>query len=278
MTKTAVPFDRPFTSADVEAAGLRIATLRGWRERNDVVEITSGVFIARALATSDRWRIIYSSRAVASGRRPVTIAGAAMIHGLWTPPALPAVTHGSTRRHTIPDGVIERRGGLLVPSREWTAVQLARWQPLHAAVIPLDSALALGSARGNLHELAAHMTSWPGAAELVAAVAESDGRSESPLESWSRLLMVQLGLPRPQLQHDVRIRARRYRPDFLWPDHKVIGEADGMGKYSNNEAIDDEKRRQGHLQGAGYLVYRWGWAEVRPDPWHWGEGLRQLLA
>lgn len=277
MAHISVPFDRPFTSADLDAVGLRIATLRGWRERNAVVEIAKGVFIASALSQSDQWRTIYGSRAIATGRRPVTIAGAALIHDLWTPPLIPKRMHHDTRRHAIPDDVIERRGNLLVPSRAWTALQLARWQPAHAAVIPIDSALRLGCDRTTLQDLADRMMSWPGAAAIPTAIAESDARSESALESWSRLLMVRLKLPRPNLQHELRIGGRHYRPDFLWPEYRVIGEADGMSKYAVGDAIADEKRRQGQLQGSGYVVYRWGWAEVHPNPWLWGEGLRRLL-
>lgn len=277
MTRISIPFDRPFTTADLDAAGLRVATLRGWRERNDVIEIAKGVFIASALPQSDQWRTIYGNRAIATGRRPVTVAGAALIHELWTPPSLPKRLHDDTRRLAIPDDVLERRGRLLVPSRAWTALQLARWQPVHAAVIPIDSALRLGCDRSTLQSLADRMLSWPGAAAIPTAIAESDARSESPLESLSRLLMVRLGLPRPILQHDLRISGRHYRPDFLWPEQRVIGEADGMAKYADGAAISDEKRRQGRLQGSGYVVYRWGWAEVHPNPWLWGEGLRRLL-
>lgn len=277
MTHRAIPFDRPFTTADLAAANLRVATLRGWRERNDVVEIAAGVFLASALPQTDRWRTIYGNRAIATGQRPVTTAGAALIHGLWTPPSLPQHAHRDTRRHAVPDDVLERRGGLIVPSREWTALQLARWQPAHAAVIPIDSALRLGSDRNVLRDLAGRMQLWPGVASMQTAIDESDASSESPLESWSRLLMVRLGLPRPELQRELRVGGRTQRPDFLWREQRVIGEADGMAKYSDGQAIGDEKRRQGRLQGSGYVVYRWGWAEVQSNPWLWGEGLRRLL-
>lgn len=277
MPRTSIPFDRPFTSSDLEPVGIRIGTLRGWRERNDVVEIAKGVFIAAALPQADTWRTIYSSRAIATGRRPVTIVGAALIHELWTPPRISQRAHHDTRRHTIPDDVLEHRGGLLVPSREWTALQLGRWLPAHAAVIPIDSALRLGSVREDLQGLLDRMPSWPGTGGLETAIAESDPQSESPLESWSRLLMVRLRLPRPEVQHELRIGNRTYRPDFLWAEQRVIGEADGMTKYTDSDAIGNEKRRQGQLQGSGYVVYRWGWAEVQSNPWLWGEGLRRLL-
>lgn len=277
MTHIAIPFDRPFTTADLEAAGLRIATLRGWRERSDVVEIAKGVFLASALPTTDRWRTIYGNRAIATGQRPVTTAGAALIHGLWTPPSMSQHASSDTRRHAIPDDVLERRTGLLVPSRDWTALQLARWQRPHAAVIPIDSALRLGSDPDRLRRLAARMELWPGVMSMQTAIDEADARSESPLESWSRLLMVELRLPRPELQRELRIDGRKHRPDFLWREQLVIGEADGMAKYVEDQAIDEEKRRQGRLQGSGYVVYRWGWAEVRSNPWRWGEGLRRLL-
>ena len=89
--------------------------------------------------------------------------------------------------------------------------------------------------------------------------------------------MLRNGIPNPVLQHRMRIRGRTYFADFYWKDQQVVGEADGMSKYTDRDVIDDEKRRQGDLQGAGYVVHRWGWPEVRGDARPWLLGLRRLL-
>jgi very-short-patch-repair endonuclease len=62
------------------------------------------------------------------------------------------------------------------------------------------------------------------------------------------------------------------RVDFLWKAERVIGEADGLLKYPNPEALHKEKQRQELLERLGYHIIRWTWNEVfrRPDAVaHW---------
>jgi hypothetical protein len=48
-----------------------------------------------------------------------------------------------------------------------------------------------------------------------------------------------------------------YRVDFLWPEKRVVVEADGLAKYRNDwRALVEEKRRQEYLERAGYRVIR----------------------
>ena len=58
--------------------------------------------------------------------------------------------------------------------------------------------------------------------------------------------------------------------DFFWPQWRLIGEADGFGKYGTEpEEIRRnwaaERRRQAQLEDAGYVVIRWTWADLQ-DP------------
>lgn len=122
------------------------------------------------------------------------------------------------------------------------------------------------------------MERWPGVKALVQAVAEGNALSGSALESWSRGLMIRHGLPSPVLQHPIRVAGRTVYPDFIWLEQRVIGEADGSDKYGTSGAdVYAEKRRQAELQAAGYLLYRWGWPEVRDDVLPWIHGLCRAL-
>lgn len=61
------------------------------------------------------------------------------------------------------------------------------------------------------------------------AIALADPRAESPGESRSRGLMVQLGLPSPVLQYQV-VKDRGHvvaRSDFAWPERGLVGERPG---------------------------------------------------
>ena len=71
------------------------------------------------------------------------------------------------------------------------------------------------------------------------------------------------GLPSPVTCLEVRGRSgRQYFADFAWPGRRVIGEADGTGKYGLTdrevtEALRAERRRQRDLEDAGWTVVRW---------------------
>lgn len=270
-------FTGPFTLNDVLAAGFTEHSVRGWLRRQEIVELAPGVW-APAGPHAERWARVYTSKPVTLGRVPVSAIGAATIHGIWTPPE----PHGSLRRspdeHAVPEEFLVHRAGLLVPSMAWTAVQLARWQRLEGALVPLDSALRLGVSREDLQSALASMEFWPGTRRLHTAIQRADALSGSALESWSRGLMFRYGIPQPVLQEEIWIDDVRQQPDFLWPEHRLIGEADGLGKYQDIDELTREKRRQARLQAHGYLLYRWGWPEVRGDSAGWLQGLRHALS
>lgn len=183
---------------------------------------------------------------------------------------------------------VSHPSGLLVTSIARTAVDVAAVEPsLPAALVVLDAAArqllieAVGEWRVRTHytrpqSLVAAVSPLRVAAEraatqftrhrLLEAVALTDPRRESPLESFSFGQMLLHGIPLPQLQ--VRIRTPRgdVYPDFLWEEAMVIGEADGMGKYQTPEDLRSEKWRQEDLEELGYRVVRWGDRDIRRSP------------
>jgi very-short-patch-repair endonuclease len=178
--------------------------------------------------------------------------------------------------------------GLLVTSLARTAVDVAAVEPsLPAALVVLDAAArqllidGVGEWRVRAHytrqqSLVAAVRPLRDAAGRAAtqftrhglreALAVTDPRRESPLESFSFGQMVLHGLPRPQCQ--VRIRTPRgdVYADFLWEEAMVIGEADGMAKYRTPEDLRSEKWRQEDLEELGYRVVRWGDRDIRRSP------------
>ncbi|MDO5504528.1 MAG: hypothetical protein Q4G67_15295, partial [Actinomycetia bacterium] len=96
------------------------------------------------------------------------------------------------------------------------------------------------------------------------ALPEIDGRSESVGESISRLIFVEAGLPRPELQREFVIDGRLYRSDFYWEDEEVIGEFDGLGKYldetsesGRRASLRAEKQRDQDFQSVGITPVHW---------------------
>ena len=57
-----------------------------------------------------------------------------------------------------------------------------------------------------------------------------DPRRESALESLSYGEMICHGLPLPLLQLPISTPQGEVYPDFLWPEARLIGEADGISK------------------------------------------------
>lgn len=91
--------------------------------------------------------------------------------------------------------------------------------------------------------------------------------AQTPLESISRIRLIGVGLPEPELQVAFHDRGGLIGyADMYWPKMKVIGEADGLAKYSTREDVIREKMREDRLRSLGLGVVRWTWAEVNADP------------
>lgn len=174
-----------------------------------------------------------------------------------------------SHRGAMDVGDTELLEGIPVTSLRRTAGDLARCLPFADAVVALDSALARGLGREELG-MAVDGGRNPHRAGRAAAFA--DGRSESPGESWSRALMEVTGIPIPELQRELWDAWGRFlaRVDFYWAEQRVVGEFDGLGKYSAHlaggdtvdRAIQREKEREAALADEGYRVVRWMWSDL----------------
>lgn len=122
------------------------------------------------------------------------------------------------------------------------------------------------------------MESRHGATVLRRALELVNPASESVLESISRVNMVRGRLPVPECGQPVRgTDGVLYWCDFLWRSQRVIGEADGMAKYTALDDLRREKARQEALANAGWTVIRWNWAEGVVHPKVMQGRLRQAL-
>jgi len=142
-------------------------------------------------------------------------------------------------------------------------VDLAREHGSSAGVVPLDFALRRGLvSAAQLATTLEHCRGWPGVTQARAAIASADVRSESPLESLSRLKFPIFDLPMPELQTSIGDRRGRFigRVDFYWDEFGVVGEVDGLQKYDDlsRPILRNEKLRQEYLEETGLIVVRWG--------------------
>lgn len=285
---------------DLRTAELRVTDLRttarltaeGWTMYDITKALRSGVLVrvkrgvyAPGGAMSVREAHVRLVRAVAeqSANSVISHVSAAVLHGLPVRNAAlnrvhvtrPDTGHGKTSAHQqlhlrpLDDGEVVVRDGVRVTSLERTIVDLARSEPFGWAVSAADAALRLGLKRPVLQEAAFGLRHVPGRTKAVGVVAFADAKAESPLESWSRVSIARAGFPAPMLQWEVRDADGEWcaTTDFGWPNHGVVGEADGKGKYddqlasgrSGADLVMTAQRRDETIRHSGWRVSHWGW-------------------
>ena len=203
---------------------------------------------------------------------------------------------GLTVHHMpTPTGHLDSIDGIPTTGLERTAVDIGRRYNLPRALIVLDAAMrrlvqmtlpeptghnsifALRGAvlddtqrlrsRAQLEHVAHDLSGWPGIIRCRVAIECAEPAAESPLESYSRGVWIQMGLPIPQCGVPVMgADGRTYWADQLWEDFRVIGECDGLMKYADPDALRHEKLRQEALEQAGWVVVRWTWEEILYRP------------
>lgn len=232
-------------------------------------------------------RLIAASVDHANGDNIVSHVSAAVLHGL--PVSTVALTRATmTRRskgHTttspqlmirntvLTDEEVVQLGEYRVTSLPRTVADLARTSPFMWGVAAADHALHTG---GTTHdELFVAVGRHPGLSGIVRArqvVGFADERAESPAESISRSNMRLAGLPAPTTQPEFFDDNGEFiaRTDFFWKDFAVVGECDGISKYTHlrpadktlEDVLREEKEREMRLRALGLWVVRWGWPEA----------------
>jgi hypothetical protein len=216
--------------------------------------------------------------AAGSSRTVVSHAAAAIAHGLPAVCSLerPCLTvqRGTGMRNLadvhlhralLQPGDIRRWGTAEITAPARTVLDVAREHGAGAGIAAADNALRRGlvTAR-DLQRALEQCARWPGRAAARTVVRLADPRAESPLESISRLRIVEHDLPMPALQASLGDPHGRFirRVDLYWPEFGVAGEADGNEKYDNDRtAHRAEKWQQEQLEELGVVFVRWGWAD-----------------
>ncbi|BBF98982.1 MULTISPECIES: type IV toxin-antitoxin system AbiEi family antitoxin domain-containing protein [Pseudonocardia] len=188
----------------------------------------------------------------------------------------------------LPIGDVLDLGGVRVTTPARTVVDLARSVPPEQALVAVDGALhkAVVRARtavpdpgavtpGEIGAIVARLPSARGAPAARRVLGLADPLSESPGESRSRFRMHLAGLPAPVTQWPVP--GTRYRVDFAWPDHGLLGEFDGRVKYGRallpgmdvGEILWREKRREDRIRAAGWTAAGCGRRSAPQGPTAW---------
>lgn len=135
------------------------------------------------------------------------------------------------------------------------AWETALWLDPVQAVAIVDSLLGQELIdRDSLAAIADRNADRPGGRRARWVFDLADSRAESPPESHLRVRLVLNGLPRPSVQHPIRLPTGFVlHPDLAWPHYRVAVEYDGKW-HSDAEQLHRDRRRLNQLVGAGWLV------------------------
>lgn len=244
----------------------RVLTRRQLESRanhGDIVKLWSGVYGRGEVDDVMRLRGLDLRAGVAV---PVCLGTAARAHGFDIEEVVDLhVLNPDSGQLRCADGlVVHRRDGAPLAqvdgrpatSPAWTAVEVARALRRPRALATLDAALRSGTCDRQALNLA--VVAQAGRRGIIAVrdlVPFADAAAESPMESEARLMMIDGGLPVPELQYEVIDRSGRlWRLDFAWPGDKFAVEYDGFDFHSDPDALRRDRQKRAGLHELGWNV------------------------
>ncbi len=137
----------------------------------------------------------------------------------------------------------------------------------HAGEPVLRRALRQAEVLGVLreHELRQQLARAPGrrgAARLAALIADGPAPTRSELEDRLLALVRAHRLGDPHVNALLGVPGRTFEVDLLYPQERLIVEADGARYHSGRVARRTDAERQARLEAAGYRFVRVTWDEV----------------
>lgn len=223
-----------------------------------------GLFIAAVKACKPDAALSHRSEAARLGVRP------------WTGGDIDVTTRAGTSKHhsgiqvhrssLITRGDLTVRDGILVTNPTWTMVALA------SVLSPQDLRSTIRDALGmklvsmrGLVTLLDRLGPIRGARTLREILARAQP-TRSELEDVVYDLIVGGGFTPPEVNQPLRLEGRVVVPDFRWPDHRLVVEADGARWHDNALARADDAERQALLERHGETLVRVTWDEATLRP------------
>ena len=146
--------------------------------------------------------------------------------------------------------------GVRVTTPVRTALDLGCVLPRRAALAAMDALMrAHGFTRRDMATLMARYHRRRGVVQLRALVPLVDPRAESQPESWTRLELVDNGLPAPELQWWVVVDGvPTYRLDLAYPHARIAIEYNGEEFHTSPEDRERDRIRREWLIAHGWTV------------------------
>lgn len=294
-------------ASTLDALGYDTRALRRVATAGTLVRLARGVYVNAVVwqSATPRERHVLRCRATAArlGNQVVLAAASAAAVldltylGRWPERvcALNSVADGtrvrggiSWRAHDDRHTGVRDLGWVRTTDPYRTAIEVSAREGFLAGVVTADSALRANGHRGagdgasELLAMAESLQLQRGVRRVERVAAFANGHSESAGESWTRVVLADLGAEHPELQVDIVDDGLWLaRVDFCWPERRIVLEFDGEKKYraplrgaarSAEDIVIEEKKREDRLRAAGWTVLRIVWDDLR-EP----ERLRRLL-
>lgn len=175
---------------------------------------------------------------------------------------------------------LQRVAGRLATTAGWTAVEVARQLSRPRALATLDAALhSMWCTQADLEKAVREQRGRRGIVAVREVLAYANARAESAMESEARLVMIDCGLPLPELQYEIRGKdGELWRVDFAWPDHRVAAEYESVAWHAGRIEMLRDKGRFAKVQELGWTVIPIVVDDVRLHPWRLAERISSHLA
>lgn len=163
---------------------------------------------------------------------------------------------------------LQRVSGRLATAPAWTAVEVARQLRRPRALATLDAALrSMRCARSEIENAVAEQRGRRGIVAARELLPFADGRAESAMESEARLVMIDHGLPLPELQYPIHGHGgEMWRVDFAWPDMRLAAEYESIEWHAGPAEMLRDKTRRAKLQELGWTIVPIVVDDVRREP------------
>ena len=262
----------PFTLDEARVAGLTKSSLKGgaWRRLGAELYVWSGL-------PEDPWQLLCAWQ----GSLPAdAVFGGATAAWIWdldfnpTDPVEIVVPPNSgvrsrpglsVRRCLIPPSDAKTIRGLRALTLHRTIFDLCIRLAAVEVLVAIDMTITRELTDATALRRYAEKAKGRAGARRLHTLAALSAPAESPMETRLRWLLIQRGLPRPEVQVDLHDNKNWFlgRADLYYPAARLIVEYDGI---NHRDRLVEDNRRQNLLLSAGFQLLRFTASDVRDRP------------
>jgi len=259
---------RPFSLQEAREAGLTSRALEGKKWKR----IGPALYRWKELP-EENWLTLSAWQRALPPETVFAGASAAWLYGLDLDPIHPVevvvpLSSGirnrlglKVRRRQIQPSELASVRGLRITSLPLTLATLCQKRPPVEALVAIDMAIRLGLTNAAALRQYADRAKGRHGARRMRSLVPLAAPAESPMETRLRWILIQAGLPQPQVQANLLDRAAQFagRADLYYPEARLVLEFDGG---NHRERMVEDDRRQNLLSNGGYRILRFTASDV----------------